>query len=75
MLRIWTKPPTQKSCLFFFFWSLCCRLTWKSELSVKNVSSKDYGSYDCLAQNAEGFARHIITLNVTSRPDPPAALR
>ena len=51
------------------------RLTWKTELLVKNVSSGDYGGYDCVAQNAEGLDTHTVTLNVTSRPDPPTNLR
>ena len=41
---------------------------------VKNVSSADYGAYDCIAQNEEGLDRHTIHLNVTSRPDPPSHL-
>ena len=42
---------------------------------VRNVSSGDYGAYDCIAQNEEGLDRHTIHLNVTSRPDPPSQLR
>ena len=42
---------------------------------VKNVSSGDYGDYLCVAQNAEGFDRLEISLNVTSRPDDPQYLR
>lgn len=52
-----------------------CRLTWESELSILNVSSEDYGRYDCVAQNEEGLARYGVRLNVTSRPDPPLYLR
>lgn len=51
------------------------RLNWESELLVRNVSSGDYGAYDCIAQNEEGLDRHTIHLNVTSRPDPPSQLR
>jgi hypothetical protein len=51
------------------------RLTWESQLLVRNVSSRDYGGYDCIAQNDEGLARATVHLNVTSRPDPPAYLR
>ena len=56
--------------LFNFF-----RLTWQSELSVKNVTSGDYGAYDCMAQNEMGHERYEIYLNVTSRPDPPSLLK
>ena len=51
------------------------RLTWQSELSVKNVTSGDYGAYDCMAQNEMGHERYEIYLNVTSRPDPPSLLK
>ncbi|XP_059087472.1 nephrin-like isoform X2 [Tigriopus californicus] len=50
-------------------------MTFESLLSVKNVTSLDYGAYDCIAQNEEGLDRHTIYLNVTSRPDAPAFLR
>lgn len=50
------------------------RLTYQSTLSVRNVTSSDYGSYDCIAQNEMGLERYSIYLNVTSRPDPPAYL-
>jgi hypothetical protein len=42
---------------------------------VKNVSSTDYGAYECIARNEEGIDRLTIQLNVTSRPDPPSQLR
>ena len=51
------------------------RLTWQSELHVKNVNSSDYGNYDCVAQNIMGLERYSILLNVTSRPDPPSYLK
>ena len=42
---------------------------------MKNVSSKDYGIFDCIAQNEMGLERYSIYLNVTSRPDPPSYLK
>jgi hypothetical protein len=39
---------------------------------VKNVTSSDYGAYDCIAQNEMGIERYSIYLNVTSGPDPPS---
>jgi len=60
--------------LLTFHPTLSLRLTWRSTLLVKNVGSADYGRYDCVAQNEEGLARHSITLNVTSAPDPPTGL-
>ncbi len=42
---------------------------------MKNVSSADYGSYECVAKNEEGLDRLEISLNVTSRPDEPQYLK
>ena len=50
-------------------------MTWESTLMISNVTSKDYGAYDCIAQNEMGLARYSIYLNVTSRPDPPSNLK
>ena len=61
--------------MIYSTFSIVCRLTWQSELLVKNVSSKDYGIYDCIAQNEMGLERYSIYLNVTSRPDPPSYLK
>lgn len=63
----YTTTYTNLFCIF--------RLTWQSELLVKNVTSNDYGLYDCIAQNEMGLERYPIYLNVTSRPDPPSYLR
>ncbi len=52
-----------------------CRLTYEARLFVKNVSREDYGSYDCVAQNVEGWDRFTVRLNVTSHPDPASYLR
>ena len=61
----------KKSCSTIVF----SRLNYESRLLVRNVSSSDYGSYGCVAQNEEGLDRVTVTLNVTSRPDPPSLLR
>ena len=61
--------------MIYNIFSIIFRLTWQSELLVKNVSSKDYGIYDCIAQNEMGLERYSIYLNVTSRPDPPSYLK
>ena len=61
--------------MIYNIFSITFRLTWQSELLVKNVSSKDYGIYDCIAQNEMGLERYSIYLNVTSRPDPPSYLK
>ena len=43
-------------------------LTWQSELVISNVTSPDYGGYECTARNSEGTTRYTIDLDVKSRP-------
>lgn len=43
-------------------------LTWQSELVISNVTSADYGGYECMARNSEGTTRYTIDLDVKSRP-------
>ena len=50
-------------------------ITYQSELVVNDISSADYGSYDCVARNSLGFDALAIVLNRTSRPDSPRSLR
>jgi len=49
-------------------------LRYRSVLTVRNVTRKDYGSYECVARNSEGVAKTRIVLDVKSRPDPPTDL-
>lgn len=46
-------------------------VTYESVLVVKNVTSKDYGFFECQAQNSLGAAKTGIHLDGTSRPDTP----
>ena len=43
-------------------------LTYQSELVISNVTSLDYGGYECLARNSEGTTRYSVDLDVKSRP-------
>ena len=43
-------------------------LTWQAEFLIYNVTSKDYGSYECIARNSEGTTRSTVDLDVKSRP-------
>ena len=43
-------------------------LTWQSELVISNVTSLDYGGYECNARNSEGTSSYTIDLDVKSRP-------
>ena len=49
-------------------------LNYRSELRIKNVTHKDYGTYECIARNSEGISRTRVILDVKSRPDPPSDL-
>ena len=46
-------------------------LTWQSELVISNVTSPDYGGYECTARNSEGTTRYTVDLDVKSRPGKP----
>ena len=43
-------------------------LNFRSELLIHNVSSVDYGGYECIARNSEGTTHSTIDLDVKSRP-------
>ena len=43
-------------------------LTWRAEFLIYNVTSLDYGGYECIARNSEGTTRFTIDLDVKSRP-------
>ncbi|XP_069950539.1 nephrin isoform X2 [Cherax quadricarinatus] len=50
-------------------------VTYESVLLVKNVTNKDYGFFECQAQNPLGSSRSAIHLDGTSRPDTPLDLK
>ncbi|KAF7487628.1 Nephrin [Sarcoptes scabiei] len=50
-------------------------ITYQSVLIINDITSSDYGQYECVAQNDLGFDALFIGLNRTSKPDPPRSLR
>ena len=50
-------------------------VVWESSLDIKDLRSRDYGQYDCIARNEMGFNKTSVILTGTSRPDPPLSLR
>lgn len=50
-------------------------ITYQSVLIINDVTSNDYGPYECIARNDLGFDAMAIALNRTSRPDAPRSLR
>ncbi|XP_076321284.1 nephrin-like isoform X2 [Tachypleus tridentatus] len=49
--------------------------TWEGVLYVKDVTSLDYGLYECIAKNELGFDSVKVILDTTGHPDPPAAVK
>jgi nephrin, putative (fragment) len=50
-------------------------ITYESMLLIRNVSSTDYGTYECIARNELGFDTVQIDFNHISSPDVPVAIR
>ena len=50
-------------------------VVWESSLEIKDLRSRDYGQYDCIARNEMGFNKTSVFLTGTSRPDPPLSMR
>lgn len=55
----------------YSFFTQVDRMTWESTLFVRDVQTKDYGGYDCVARNELADERHTVQLDVTSVPEPP----
>ena len=54
--------------IYFQNFQMIDLLTWQSELVISNVTSPDYGGYECTARNSEGTTRYTVDLDVKSRP-------
>lgn len=50
-------------------------MTWESLLFVRDVQTKDYGAYECVARNELADERHTVQLDVTSAPEPPVSFQ
>lgn len=49
-------------------------MTYQSILLIKDVQSRDYGGYECVARNELADERHTVRLDITSAPEPPMGL-
>lgn len=56
-------------------WFQMDRMNFESVLEVRNVQTKDYGLYNCIAQNEIDVDTHDVHLDVTSVPDQPLRFR
>ncbi|XP_047508948.1 nephrin isoform X2 [Pieris napi] len=64
------KLPVNTSTKYFAEYHKIDAITYVSVLLINDVSSADYGSYECGARNDIGFSTTSVKLDVTSAPDP-----
>ncbi|XP_045485329.1 nephrin isoform X2 [Pieris rapae] len=64
------KLPVNTSTKYFAEYHKLDGITYASVLLINDVSSADYGSYECGARNDIGFSTTSVKLDVTSAPDP-----
>ncbi|KAL4706177.1 hypothetical protein ACJJTC_015045, partial [Scirpophaga incertulas] len=63
------KLPVNTSTKYFAEYHKLDAVTYASVLLINDVTSSDYGSYECGARNDMGFSSSSIKLNITSAPD------
>ncbi|CAK1549333.1 unnamed protein product [Leptosia nina] len=64
------KLPVNTSTKYFAEYHKIDAITFTSVLLINDVSSADYGSYECGSRNDLGFSTTSVKLDVTSSPDP-----
>ncbi|XP_072934025.1 nephrin [Epargyreus clarus] len=64
------KLPVNTSTKYFAEFHKTDPVTYTSVLLINDVSSSDYGSYECGARNDLGFSTTSVKLDITSSPDP-----
>ena len=50
-------------------------ITWTSKLTVKKVTSSQFGNYTCKVSNVYGESAAVISLEVSGVPDPPSQFK
>lgn len=50
-------------------------ITWTSKLTVKKVTSSQFGNYTCKVSNVYGESAAVISLEVSGPPDPPTQFK
>ncbi|VVD03794.1 unnamed protein product [Leptidea sinapis] len=69
------KLPVNTSTKFFAEYHKIDAVTYASVLLINDVTTSDYGSYECGARNDLGFSTTSVKLDVTSAPDPVTSLK
>ena len=62
------KLPVNTSTKYFAEYHKLDPVTYTSVLLISDVSSSDYGSYECGARNDLGFSTTSVKLDITSAP-------
>lgn len=68
------KLPVNTSTKYFAEYHKLDAITYTSVLLINDVSSSDYGSYECGARNDLGFSTTSVKLDITSAPDQVISL-
>uniref|UniRef100_A0A2H1WN64 Hemolin n=1 Tax=Spodoptera frugiperda TaxID=7108 RepID=A0A2H1WN64_SPOFR len=68
------KLPVNTSTKYFAEFHKLDPVTYTSVLLINDVSSSDYGSYECGARNDLGFSTTSVKLDITSAPDQVISL-
>ncbi|XP_037292504.1 nephrin-like [Manduca sexta] len=74
----WSKTgstlPVNTSTKYFAEYHKIDPITYSSVLLINDVTSSDYGSYECGARNDLGFSSATVKLDITSAPDQVISL-
>ncbi|KPJ02038.1 Nephrin [Papilio xuthus] len=68
------KLPVNTSTKYFAEFHKSDAITYTSILLINDVTSSDYGSYECGARNDLGFLTTSVKLDITSAPDLVSSL-
>lgn len=60
--------------IVIFVYTQQSKLEAQSTLTIVRVTQRDYGKYNCRAQNTVGHTSDVVHLDVTSPPDQPSDL-
>ncbi|CAG9573041.1 unnamed protein product [Danaus chrysippus] len=68
------KLPVNTSTKYFAEYHKNDAITYTSVLLINDISTSDYGSYECGARNELGYGSVSVKLDVTGPPDPVSSI-